>query len=215
MPTIGYCHDCGAWVTLTADLSCPKGHPAARVNGWYDGETGRPVVPSASPGASAAAPAVPVPAVAPSLSAAPLPPNRSAFLTALMATVSSNLAYAAAWGVDTDMTIESNPVEGAWGSGTKRVEYSAALKAVEADRTVYMWELLKERSSGISFGTSGSESYTTVGVERSGTKREAVMGPGSASWEWGYGTLRALVEEVAARHGFTVRVVLTRDAASW
>jgi hypothetical protein len=144
-----------------------------------------------------------------------MPPSRSAFLNALMATIASGPAYTAAWGTDTDMTIESNPVDGAWGVGKKRVEYSAALKAVEADRTVFFWEMLKERTSGMSFGTFESESYTTVGKRRSGTKKEAVIGPGSASWEWGYGTLRALVEEVAARHGFTVRVVLTRHAASW
>ncbi len=218
MPTIGYCHDCGAWVTLSADLSCPNGHPAVRVNGWYDGETGQSVVPPSAP-APAQVPipgsAASVPVVAPSPSVTSPPPSHSAFLTALMASVSSNPAYTAAWGADTDMTIESNPVDGAWGAGTKRVEYTAALKAVEADRTVYLWELLKERTSGISFGTFESESYTTEGTKRSGNRTEAVVGPGSESWEWGYGTLRALVEEVAARHGFTVRVVLTRQAASW
>jgi hypothetical protein len=211
MATIGFCHDCGAWVTLAGDASCPAGHPAASVNGWYDGETGQPAVPA---GADAVAPAASAPVV-PATSSTPLPPSRTAFLTALMATVASNPAYNATWGTDTDMTIESNPVDGGWGVGTKRVEYSAALKAVEADRTVYLWELLKERTSGISFGTFESESYTTVGAKRSGTKKEAVVGPGSASWEWGYGTLRALIEEVAARHGFTVRVVLTRHAAAW
>jgi hypothetical protein len=229
MATIGYCHDCGAWVTLPDDLTCPNGHPAARVNGWYDAATGQPLASAApapavpvpaTPAASTAAPA-PVPAgpaastAAPATSAAPLPPSRSAFLTAMMATVATNPAYTAEWGSDTDMTMTSNPVDGAWGAGTKRVEYAAALKAVEADRTVYFWEMLKERSSGMTFGTFETESYTTVGMRRSGTKKEAVMGPGSASWEWGYGTLRALVEDVAARHGFTVRVVLTRHAASW
>jgi hypothetical protein len=144
-----------------------------------------------------------------------LEPSRTAFLTDLMATFASNPAYSAAWGTDTDMTIGSNPVDGRWGMGTKRVEYVAALKAVEADRTVYFWELLKETSSGLGFGTFETETYAIVGKERSGKKTEAVVGPGSASWEWGYGTQRAHVEEVAARHGFTVKVVLARHSATW
>jgi len=207
MPTMGYCHDCGAWLQLHDDLSCPNGHPAARVNGWYDADTGVQLpgtAASSSPASTAAATRVP-----------PAAPSRTAFLTDLMTTVASNPAYAAAWGSDTDMTISSNPVDGTWGAGKKRVEYSAVLKAVEADSTVYFWEMLKERTSGLSFGTFESESYTTVGTKRSGTKSEATVGPGSSSWEWGYGTLRRLVEDVAARHGFTVRVVLVKNAACW
>jgi hypothetical protein len=144
-----------------------------------------------------------------------LTPSRSAFLTDLMATFASNTAYTAAWGTDTDMTIASNPVDGSWGAGHKRVEYSAVLKAVESDRTVYFWEMLKERSSGLAPGTFESETYTQVGSKRSGTKKEAAIGPGSTSWEWGYGTLRALIEQVAVRHGFMVKVVLAKHSASY
>jgi len=180
MPTIGYCHDCGAWVTVGEDMSCPNGHAAARVNGWYDSVTGLPL----EAGDSVHRAAMPV----------AIEVSRSAFLTDLLATFAANPAYTAAWGENTDMTIESNPVDSSWGFGSKRVEYAAALKAVEADRTVYFWELL---------------------TERSGTKDETLVGPGSVSWEWGYGTLRKLIEDVAGRHGFTVRVVLTKQAASW
>jgi hypothetical protein len=144
-----------------------------------------------------------------------LAPSRDAFLIDLMATFASNPAYSAAWGTDTDMVISSNPVDARWGAGKKRVEYTAVLKAVEQERTVYFWELLKERTSGLSFGTFESESYSQWGTKVSGTKSEATVGPGSTSWEWGYGTLRALVEEVAGRHGFTVRVVLTKHGASY
>jgi hypothetical protein len=102
-----------------------------------------------------------------------------------------------------------------WGVGKKRAEYHAALKVSEPDRVVTFWEILKERSSGMTFGTFESETYTTSGTKRSGTKKEKVIGPGAASWEWGYGTTRKVVEEIASRHGFTVRVVLTRNTATW
>jgi len=133
-----------------------------------------------------------------------LEPSRTAFLTDLMATFASNPAYTAAHGTDTDMVIESNPVHGTWGMGSKRIEYSAALKAVEADRTVYFWEQLKD----------GSE-YALSGKKGSGSKAGSAVGPGSSSWEWGYGTQLAHVEEVAHRHGFTVKVVLARHSATW
>lgn len=193
MPIVGYCHDCSDWVWVAADGSCPKGHEAARVNGWYDSETGRP-----EPAASVSAAG-----------------TRVGFLTDLMSAFSENPAYSAAWGADTDMTIVSNPIDDTWGIGKKRAEYTAALKVSEADRTIVFWEMLKERSSGLTFGTIESETYTTFGTKRSGTKKEAVIGPEAAPWEWGYGTTRKVVEEIASRHGFGLRVVLSRNAALW
>ena len=214
MPIVGYCHECAEWVWVAADRSCPKGHPASRVNGWYDSETGQPLEPAA------ASPATPAPAQGAVEPVAPTPSataagTRVGFLTDLMTAFAQNPAYSAAWGSDTDMTIANNPIDATWGVGKKRTEYTAALKVSETDRAIYFWELLKEHSSGFTLGTFESESYSTVGMKRSGTKKEAVVGPGSASWEWGYGTTREVVEEVAARHGFAVHVVLTRRAASW
>ena len=214
MPIVGYCHECAEWVWVAADRSCPKGHPASRVNGWYDSETGQPLEPAA------ASPATPAPVQGAVEPVAPTPSataagTRVGFLTDLMTAFAQNPAYSAAWGSDTDMTIANNPIDATWGVGKKRTEYTAALKVSETDRAIYFWELLKEHSSGFTLGTFESESYSTVGMKRSGTKKEAVVGPGSASWEWGYGTTREVVEEVAARHGFAVHVVLTRRAASW
>jgi hypothetical protein len=204
VPIVGYCHECAEWVWVAADRSCPKGHPAARVNGLYDSETGQPV--------AAYAPA-PAPVAAPASVTAP--GTRVGFLTDLMAAFSDSPSYTAEWGADTDMTISSNPLDGMWGIGKKRAEYIAALKVSEPDRTVTFWEVLKERSSGMTFGTFESETYTTFGTKRSGTKKETVIGPGAGSWEWGYGTTRKVVEEIAARHGFNVHVVLTRNSATW
>jgi hypothetical protein len=193
------------------------------VNGFYDSATGQPVGDQGAPVAVAAAesPAA-APPEAPVITPAPGAPasaaaagTRVGFLTDLMAAFSDSPSYTAEWGADTDMTIASNPLDGTWGVGKKRAEYSAALKVSEPDRAVTFWEILKERSSGMTFGTFESETYTTFGTKRSGTKKEKVIGPGSGSWEWGYGTTRKVVEDIAARHGFAVRVVLTRHSATW
>lgn len=125
---------------------------------------------------------------------APLATSRAAFLADLLATFASNPAYTAVLGTDTDVEICSNPVHASWGAGPDRHEYAAVLTADGPDRTVRFWEQLKGRS---------------------GAPSEGAVGPGSASWEWGYGTLRALIDEVAGRHGFSVKTVLSKHAASW
>jgi hypothetical protein len=139
--------------------------------------------------------------------------TRAAFLTDLMGALAQETAYHASFGADTDVVIEANPVDTRWGGGHARADYSAALKTVEAERAVYFWETLKERSHGLSSGAFDTETYAVSDSDPSGSKPELTIGPGSASWEWGHGTLRALVQDVAARHGFRVHVVLTRHAA--
>jgi hypothetical protein len=141
-------------------------------------------------------------------------PSRDAFLNDLLSQMASNTAYTAEIGTDSDMAIESNPVDTMWGTGDKRVDYCAVLKAVESEGTVYLWEMLTERTSGFSYGTFDSEANLAAG-SRQGGSGHPPMGPGSPSWEWGFGTLRPLIEQTAARHGFVLHEVLTRRAACW
>ena len=90
------------------------------------------------------------------------------------------------------------------------------MKAVEEERTLYYWEILKEHTSGPTFGTVGAESYSTVGFRRSGTTAQIAVTPGGAfDFTWDYGTTRRIVEAVAARHGWRVKVVLRKGKARW
>jgi len=45
MATAGYCHQCGAYVYLDEQWSCPNGHGWNAVSGWYDADTREPVTP--------------------------------------------------------------------------------------------------------------------------------------------------------------------------
>ena len=200
MPIVGYCHECAEWVWVAEDWSCPKGHAAPYVNGWHDSETGEP----ASPGQAAGRPTPPgqdTPAPAPVVDASG---TRVGFLADLSAAFAQSPSYSAAWGTDTDMTVASNPVDAMWGTGKDRTQYTGALKVSEADHVVCFWEQLTEQASGLALGAKDTGAAAGSGV-----------GMGSASCEWGYGTTRAVVEEVAARHGFTVRAVLSRREATW
>lgn len=210
MPTIGYCHDCGEWVYVRPDWSCPSEHPAVRVNGWYDSATGDAVAPPAPPAVSVVRLSEPIVPVDAGASAG----TRAAFLADVLSTLTQSKAYCAGVGLDTDVIVASNPVDPSWGTGDRRAEYNGALKAVESDRTVYFWEQMRLRGGGESLDALEPGAAPTTDDEDA-AKRDGAVGPGSASWEMGYGTLRTVVEEVAARHGFQVRVVLGRPAAAW
>jgi hypothetical protein len=187
VPIAGYCHECAEWVWVAEDRSCPKGHAAAHVNGCYESETGEPT----SPQRASVRPVPPERGYADPAPAVDASGTRVGFLSDLSAAFAQSPSYSAAWGTDTDMTVASNPVDVMWGTGKDRTVYTAALKVSEVDRTVCFWEQLSGQASG----------FGTVDPETSG--------------EWGYGTTKAVVKEVAARHGFTVRVVLSRRAAIW
>jgi hypothetical protein len=98
-----------------------------------------------------------------------------------------------------------------------KVDYTAVLKAVEPETTVYFWELLKEQKTGLSFGQVDSESYSTVGARRSGKAREVVVGPGGivAEAAWDYGATRSIVESVTTSMGWRLKTVLRKSAAQW
>jgi hypothetical protein len=189
------------------------------------------VEPVAAPAPAPEPVAAPAPAPEPVAAPAPAPASAPDPVRAQAPAVGSRLAmladvlellgqypnYRAQYGTDTDIVIDNQVSSAAWSGGKKSVEYSAVLKAVEPERTVYFWELLKERGSGISFGGFEAESYSTFGTKRSGTTKGATVGPSGVveSHTWDYGATRQIIESVAARHGWAVKTVLKRKSASW
>ena len=200
MPNVGYCHECGQWVYVLADWGCPAGHPASRVNGWYNSDSGQPLAPP--PVRPASAPATRVPDL------------RERFLADLITTIAEYPAYTAARGADTDLTIASNPVDPMWATGDARAEYQAAVKVVEAQRAVYLWERLTERGSGLLLGETGCDLDTISSFGYADAER-SVVGLAGSSQECGYGTTREIVRSVATRHGLTLKTVLRRSSALW
>ena len=227
MAKAGYCHDCQAYVWLADDWRCPAGHARERVNAWYDTDTGQPLAPEwmAAPAPAPAPAAAPAPAPgartapAPAPAAAPQPSadtGRDALLPAILAEFANYPGYKVAYGGGGDIAIDNKVADGSYGTGKKKVEFEALLKAVEPERTVYYWEILKEKGAGMSFGGFEAESYSTFGTKRSGTKKEVLVGPGGAvAWDWDYAKTRQIVEAVAARHGWRVKTVLRKGSAQW
>jgi hypothetical protein len=241
MAVAGWCRSCGAYVYVGQSWECVNGHPYTDVSNHYDPDTGTAVstpwtapaeaapaaaaaeVPAAPPAADApaavmaeaqaAAPA----AVTAEAQAAPAQTAREAVLAAILAAFAPYPGYAVAYGTDSDITISNQIADAAWGIGKKKVEYQAVLKAVEAERTIYFWEILKEKGAGLSFGGMEGESYSTFGARRSGKKKEVVIGPAGKAidYEWDYGATRSIVESAAAQQGWAVKVVLKKSKAQW
>lgn len=223
MAVAGFCGVCGQHVWLTEQWGCVNGHPYTSISNCYDPDSGAPITPPwlqpAPVAPAAAAPAsAPAPAPAPVAAApAPVAATRLALLADILALLGQYPGYRAQYGTDTDIVIDNQLSDVAWSTGKKKVEYSAILKAVEAENTVYFWEVLKEKAGGLNFGGFEAESYSTFGTKRSGTTKGITLGPGGVveSHEWDYAATRQIIESVAAKHGWRVKTVLKKKSASW
>ena len=175
-----------------------------------------PVAPAPEP-AAVVAPAAPAPAAAAPLAPAAPPADRLALLADVLATLGQYPNYTSQYGTDTDIVVSNEVANASWAGGKKKIEFSAIMKAVEAEHTIYYWEMLKESGSGLDFGGFDAEMSTTVGMKSWGTKKETVIGPDGIAMdaEWDYAATRRIVENVAARHGWQVKVVLKKNSAQW
>jgi len=175
-----------------------------------------PVAPAPEP-AAVVAPSAPAPAAAAPLAPAAPPADRLALLADVLATLGQYPNYTSQYGTDTDIVVSNEVANASWAGGKKKIEFSAIMKAVEAEHTIYYWEMLKESGSGLDFGGFDAEMSTTVGMKSWGTKKETVIGPDGIAMdaEWDYAATRRIVENVAARHGWQVKVVLKKNSAQW
>ena len=178
-------------------------------------------IPPASPEAApvsepTVAPTAPETVVVP-VAVEPAQSSRLELLADILATLGQYPNYVAHYGTDTDIVIGNEIADASWGTGQKKVEYSAILKADEAQRTVVYWELIKESSSGLNFGSFDAEATTTVGLQRSGNKAEAIIGPNGVAMDadWDYAATRSIVESVVARHGWRLESVVRKSSAQW
>ncbi|MDI6712394.1 MAG: hypothetical protein QMD96_04060 [Anaerosomatales bacterium] len=176
---------------------------------WKSGTTGDPAA------AAAAEAAQPTPTGTAEPAATPSASGRDALLADIRAALAERTGYEVLSGQKSDLEIRSAVAAANWGTGKKKVDFEAVLTVSDADRTVYYWEILKERGSGLSFGAVETESYTISGWKRSGTKSETVAGPGGVAldYAWDYGQTRDLIEQACARHGYALKVVLRKSKA--
>lgn len=223
----GWCAQCAAWVWVDDRTgACLNGHGAEHVTHFYDPATGGWVappwsVPQAVP-AEAPAPVQPAPAPAP-VQPAPAPQAVSEAVpatqpNAVIAEIANALrelgGYTLTTPPDSDLAIASELADARWLTGTKKVTFEALLKAEPSESRIYYWEMLKESGAGTGLGWQ-TESWSVSGTRRSGSTKGGVFGTaGAADHDWDYARTRSLVEEICARHGWTVKTVLRKKSAT-
>ncbi len=230
MAIAGYCAICKQYVYLNDQWGCVNGHPWTEISQWYDPDTGQPITPywlssttepEQETGVEEADPPSPSEPPAATAETAPVTPSAPLDRLALLSRIVSALApypgYRVQYGTDTDIVIDNEVANASWPGGKKRIHYEAILKAVEDERTVYLWEAIKESGSGLSFGTVGAESYTTVGTTRWGKRREVIAGPEGVEMDasWDYAATRRIIESAVTESGWRMKVVLRKRSAQW
>lgn len=135
--------------------------------------------------------------------------TREGFIADLISTLANDHGFRAQHGPDTDVVISSNPVDARWGMGSERAEYAAAVKVAESERSIYFWEQVRGRDD------VAAAAVAVEDAEDLADDPAIRIGPGTSSWEYGHGTLRRVVEDVASRHGFLLHPVLARNSATW
>jgi hypothetical protein len=211
----GWCKECGQNVWLDEQWGCVNGHPWNEITGWYDAESGAAVTPywlqqQAATGAEVQQPGETGPAGEPTT-------EREQLLADIVAAFAGREGYSVRYGTDTDLVIDNGVADANWGLGREKVDYRAMLKAVEADRTVYFWEKLKEKDAHVGAGGLEAGSSATVGGKRWGKEKRIVFGPQGvvADYEWDYAATRKTIEEAAASRGWRVKVVALKGSAQW
>lgn len=144
--------------------------------------------------------------------------SRGALLQSIATALSPLPQLELVWGRKADLEISNELANANWGTGKKKVEYSACLKLDPASQTVYFWEMIKESGRGLmalfSFKT---ETYRTDGTTRSGTVREKAYGPGGKviDYEWDYSQVRHIIEAAVRAQGWRFETVLLKGKASY
>ena len=144
--------------------------------------------------------------------------SRGALLQSIATALSPLPQLELVWGRKADLEITNELANANWGTGKKKVEYSACLKLDPASQTVYFWEMIKESGRGLmalfSFKT---ETDRTDGTTRSGTVREKAYGPGGKviDYEWDYSQVRHIIEAAVRAQGWRFETVLLKGKASY
>lgn len=94
-----------------------------------------------------------------------------------------------------------------WLFGKTRISFDAIIKLDEASSTVTYWEMLTERSSGITAGFFMSR-YSQKGVARS--ESESGTMPSGESYSYDFGSYRELIRKLAADAGWQFNTVLMK-----
>ena len=119
-------------------------------------------------------------------------------------------------GGQSDLSVSEKYVQAGWSTGKKDLTYEASVFADEAEGTVYMWEMSKEKSSGFSFGGSSESSFQS-GMTLFRKVKSTQYGPEGKVFEYelDLGAIPKTVKNIAKEGGWKFKTVLSKAKASY
>ncbi len=115
-----------------------------------------------------------------------------------------------------DIFIDNELLKAQWSTGKKSITYKAYILADEKEKTVFMWEMSKEASSGFSFGSNSESSF-----QSSGTLARKIKGTGygldGKAYEYNIdlGEISKIVKDTAKQSGWKFKTVLKKEKAMY
>ncbi len=133
-----------------------------------------------------------------------------------IATKLASLGISCQYGAGADIVIQADFLDASWGTGQKKIEYSASTFLDETEKTMYYWEFTKETGAGISFGGFGESSFQT-GKTLFRKVKSVGYGPDGKAFEYSLdiGSIVKSFKETAKQYGWKFKVVLNRQKASY
>jgi hypothetical protein len=115
-----------------------------------------------------------------------------------------------------DITINAELLDAYWGTGSKKVSYEASILADERTQAVYLYEKTTEVGHGLSFGFNAESSFQS-GSTLMRKVKSVQYGPDGKAYEYTFdlGAVSKLVKDIAKRHGWKFKMVLSRSKASY
>ncbi len=119
-------------------------------------------------------------------------------------------------GGNTDISVFKEFVDTAWSTGSKKVTYEASFFADEASGTLYMWELTKEKGSGISAGAF-AESTAQSGKTLYRKVKSVQYGPEGKVYDYtlDLGAISKAAKAAAKEQGWQFKTVIHKNKACY
>jgi hypothetical protein len=137
-------------------------------------------------------------------------------IASAISTAVRNLGVALQLDNGTDVSIRTEFLDAAWGTGNKRIDYEALVYVNEPEQTVFMYEKTVETGSGLSFGGDSGSSFQS-GTTLFRKVKSVQYGPDGKAYEYtlDLGAIPKAVKDVAKQNGFKFKTVVHRDKALW
>lgn len=131
-------------------------------------------------------------------------------------TMLDSKALAPVKGRESDITVDCELLDAKMGSGEKKIRYEDAILVDEAEKTVFLYEKITEKSKGFSFGASGESSFQS-GKTLMRHVKGTYMGTNGVviNYDFDLGDIPKSMKAIAEKNGFKFKTVIRRKSAQF